>query len=266
MNTNGHIDIEKLTDSLETLESVENLVNYRDLSTNFEDLEEYFKKMNFEHSYCLYYKDYTNRIYDNLEYIKRKINELTDAIRSAKTNYLSIDSNSHKEISGIQEQSAQPSNTSIQDLTSTTSKLTTDLKSAMQTLTEDNISVIPKVETKEEQPQIINTIPIGIAIGATGIAGSAGAVVINELYGDKDSDNELEDYVEDIEIEEQAPSTLVKDNESSLPEQKLEEEIEPYQAIRHDREVDKFYGSEYQDIVLEDDEPETEKFDDDFYE
>ena len=98
MDKEGNIDLERISSSVETISSIENLINLVDLSDNFEDIEKCFRQVNFEHSNCLSYKEPLNLIYEDLEDVKRKINELAEALRRTKANYTNINSFSDKDI------------------------------------------------------------------------------------------------------------------------------------------------------------------------
>lgn len=254
MDNKVYIDIERISDSLETLTSIENIVNYTDLASNFDELDQYFKKINFEHANCLYYKDHLDDIYDNLDTIKRKINELTEYLRKTKISYESTN-----EIT-IKEHKKEIS----------TSSLATSLHKAL----ENEVTKIPPEQTitKQETSQPINTVPIGIAIGATGVAGSVGAVVVNELYGGNYEEYELEDYVDNEELPDlmvEKPKKKTEKKQIKEPENQVEESnftgdyVEPYQAVRREREADKYYGNQLQNLELDDDEEDNS--DDDYF-
>ena len=57
MSKEGHVDLERISNSIETLSSVENIVNLVNLEDNFEDIEKCFRQINFEHANCLSYKE-----------------------------------------------------------------------------------------------------------------------------------------------------------------------------------------------------------------
>lgn len=234
---NAYIDLEKITSCIETLSSIESIVNYNNLAANFDDMDNYFRKINFEHANCLYYRDYLDQIYDNLEFIKRRINELTEYLRKTKINYSETNENTNN------------------DLLKISKELGTNLKKSL----EGDITTIPKVEKPQEEPKPpINTLPIGVAIAATGIAGSIGAVILDEKYREKEIDEEETDEYETIE----EPIKKKPKKEEKTNKQEI---IEPYKAVRREREADKFYGNQFQDFILEDEE-DTKEFDDDFYE
>lgn len=237
MNSSAQIDLDKISDCIETMSFLENAVNYNDLYSNFEEMDIYFRKLNFEHANCLYYKDSLDEIYENIEYVKRKINELADYLRTSKKNYTEINEKTKDDLLYLNKQ------------------LGADLKNSL----DGNITTIPKAKEQPKENPPINTVPIGLAIGATGIAGSIGAVIINEKYGNDDELEEYEEVTEEVEVKPEK-----EDGRASV---QAIEKIEPYKAIRRDREVDQFYGNQFEDIILQDDEDNNEnQFADDFYE
>ena len=74
------IDLDLLNGSIETISGVQNLINSVDLTESFNELENYFRKINFEHSYCINYKKPLEIIYGNLNDIKNKINKLSEVL------------------------------------------------------------------------------------------------------------------------------------------------------------------------------------------
>lgn len=236
-----HIDIEKINGSIETLSSIESLVNYNNLAINFEEMDEYFKKINFEHANCLYYRDYLDKIYESLEFIKRRINELNEYLRNSGESYAKINDSTKKDLSDISK----------------------DLANGVKNSLDGNITTIPKApEPLEETKPPINTLPIGVAIAATGIAGSVGAVIIDEKYREKEIDQEEVD----IDVDEYKEPINEENKEKEIPEIDV---IEPYKAVRREREADKYYGNEFHNFMLEDDNDQeeiTQEFDDDFFE
>ena len=90
-NISGKISIELLDNSIETITGVENLLNSSSIADNFEELESYFKKINFEHSNCLSYKTSLDSIYNDLQEIKRIINNLSDFLRTTKNSYSEVE-------------------------------------------------------------------------------------------------------------------------------------------------------------------------------
>lgn len=268
MNKEGHIDLERISSSIETLTSIENIVNLVDLSDNFEDIEKCFRQVNFEHANCLNYKESLELIYADLEIIKRKINELAEALRKTKLNYTKINSFTDGDIKEFTE--IYKTTPASEDL----SKLVgTDVRVNLSSLTMDlngqnsgNVTTIPTPDTTPQEQEPINTVPIGIAIGATGVAGSIGAVIVDDIYTRRDKKSKkvskddvyIEDYDEDNIVEEKYDYDRIRKS-SGIAQG-------PYRAARLEREADRFYGSELQKLNLEnnDDEEYLDEDDDDY--
>ena len=242
-NYKGQIDLEALNNSEKTIYEIQNLVNNTNLSSNFEELEKYFRKINFEHSYCINYKESLEIIYADLNDIRRDVNRMAEILSIIKSSYSNIDEDEKSTLSKV-ESILKKSTTSINDGS------------------EENITRIEQTTIPDEsiQKKPYSTIPIGLAIGATGIAGSVGAVVVNEKYGPEIAESEVEEY---HDLNDDNPDFEV--NETF---EKKDDEISPYHASRTEREVDRHYGNLPDDIQLEnydDEDDENKEFDfDDF--
>ncbi len=101
----GCIDLERISNSLDTLTSVENCINNTDLTTYFEDIENLITTTNLEHGNCITsYKDSINKLYEKLEITKKEITNLKDALNSILerfSNVEEISSNDIKDLSTI---------------------------------------------------------------------------------------------------------------------------------------------------------------------
>ena len=117
----------------------------------------------------------------------------------------------------------------------------------------------PEEPIDEYTTKTINTVPIGIAIGATGIVGSIGAVVVNEKYGRKNKNKELEEVDDDVFDNDNDDNYYQKDEEN------IEYDASPYMASRQQREVDRYYGNEIR-LEEDDDFKEADKDKGDYYE
>ena len=232
-NYNGKIDLGVLEESLKTIYDIQNLVNNTNLSSSFEELEKYFRNINFEHSYCINYKEPLEIIYSDLNDIRSDINRISEIATVVSNSYSSIDTSNDK-----------------------LSNLIKNAKTSMNDVQDQNITKIdPPVPEQTMEKKPYSTRPIGWAIGATGIAGSVGAVVVNEKYGPEIAESEVEEY---HDLNDDNPDFDV--NETS---EKKEEEISPYHASRTSREADKYYGNS-NEIDLEDyDDSDTQNFDND---
>ena len=78
MDYKVNIDLDRVNDTLNTLDTLENVFHQIDFSLAFDDMNQYFRTINFEHGNCLVYKDLLDSIYDDLDYVKQnvKANEL----------------------------------------------------------------------------------------------------------------------------------------------------------------------------------------------
>lgn len=265
--TSGHFNKEMINGSINTLSSVESLINSVDIADNFYELEEYFKQINFEHDNCVNYKEYLDSIYDNLNSIKKKINELTSALRKTKMEFTNLDEPSSSDIKSLSEVYGNtPASESLRKILSNAK---TDIKSSLQTAVETateelinnsgNVTVIPTPSIEETQiaSKPYSTVPIGLAIGATGIAGSIGAVVVNDKYGSITGDEILEEYQESYDSDDG------EDFGIETPQADKSDYIAPYHAQRMEREADRFYGNQKEILNLEDDEIELDEYNSD---
>ena len=258
------IDLNLLNGSIETISGVQNLINNVDLTDNFIELEEYFRKINFEHSYCINYKKTMELIYNNLDDIKNKINRLSEVLSVIKNSYSDI----------LEEET-------------NSNGISNFFKNAKTSVNESITKIEPQNNQQSIEEKPYSTVPIGLAIGATGIAGSVGAVVVNEKYGSELQDYEpdelseiLPDYESD-ELSEKLPdyeqNKLLEENsdseanelseeesdyESNEYPKQIEEETLPYHASRTIRESDKYYGNSDNELELEDyDDSSIDEFD-----
>ena len=287
MNGTYHLDLEKLNKSVETISGIEDCISSRDLSEGFSNLEHFFRDINFEHGNCLKYKEDLELIFSNIDQIKRKVSNLADALITTTENYgdiESLNSNDIKELTAAY--GSTPASENLGNLMEKTNQFRKDLATDLnpptvgvpqtnneQATTQDpnayvnnnnnnnynnfnnnqNVTTIPQEEPMEEYTtKTINTVPIGIAIGAAGIVGSIGAVVVNEKYGRKNKNKELEEIDDDVVF---ASSDTGNDDMFQTDEENLESYETPYKASREEREADRYYGNE---IILDEDDEDSE--------
>ncbi len=274
MNKEGNIDLERISTSIERLSSIENLVNLVTIADNFEELEDYFRQINFEHSSCLSYKEQMAEIFSDWDQIKRKVNELVDALRRTKANYININHFSDEEIKQFSQ--IYKSTNASEDLSKLVgtsdrfnfrSAIATDLtNSGAETIPSQNgISTVPAPVTNPEPvKEPINTVPIGIAIGATGIAGSVGAVIADDIYRRREKEHK-KDKNEGVYFEEYDEDDIL-DEKYNYDEERKAPAIQqgPYHATRMAREADRFYGNQLDKLNLEDEEEEDDNDYDEF--
>ena len=253
MKKEGHIDLEKISNSIETLSSVENIVNLVDLAENFEDMEKYFRQVNFEHSNCIEYKEPLSIIYSDLDLIKKKINELVEALKRTKYNYTNINSFSDHDIKEFTEiYKSTPASEDLSKLVGTKNTFSLSELSAQLPTQDKDIQKIPLPDTApatEQEP--INTVPIGVAIGATGIAGSIGAVIVDDIYSKRDKYRKVKR--DEVYLDEYIDDTIPDDGDYSANQEKKEIAQGPYRAARLEREADRFYGNQLDKMEINDD-------------
>ncbi|MBR3210425.1 MAG: hypothetical protein IKF71_00610 [Bacilli bacterium] len=255
MNKQGHIDLEKISTSIDTLSSIENIINIVDLSDSFEDIEKCFRQLNFEHSNCLKYKDSLSTIYADLEIVKRKTNELAEALKRTKLNYTKINSFSDKDIKEFTEiYKATPASEDLSKLVGTKNTFNlSDLSTQMANPDNSSITTVPLPETTPVQNKPVDTLPIGVAIGATGIAGSIGAVLVDDVYSKREKYHKVkseEVYLEDFK----EPKEEILTETEEPPQNTKKEGIAqgPYHAVRLDRESDHYYGNQLSNMDVDD--------------
>lgn len=253
MKKEGHIDLEKISTSIETLSSVENIVNVVDLSDSFEDMEKYFRQVNFEHSNCLDYKEPLSIIYSDLDIIKKKINELVEALRRTKYNYTIINSFSDNDIKEFTEiYKSTPASEDLSKLVGTKNTFSLSQLTTKLPLEAGDVETLPLPEnnsTVENEP--INTVPIGVAIGATGIAGSIGAVIVDDVYSKRDKYQKVQR--DDVYFEEYDEDTSSSNDSYNNQHESKEIAQGPYRAARLEREADRYYGNQLDKMELADD-------------
>ena len=88
----GCIDLERISNSLETLSSIESCINNTDLTQYIEDIEKTINDINFEHGNCIInYKDSIDSIYKTLETTKKEITNLKDSLNLTLEKFSNIE-------------------------------------------------------------------------------------------------------------------------------------------------------------------------------
>lgn len=164
---NGNIDLEKITKTLEVLSSMDNTLQYGRLDAYFIELDDFFRQINFEHANCLKYKERLDSINYDLQTLKRKIFELTNSLKSTQMSYIGVDSNSVDRITSDNRRFKINNN-----MTKSLIDITNEIKSTP-----------------------IDPLPIGLAIGITGITGTLGAVVMDNYYANKEEEKKPKDLI-----------------------------------------------------------------------
>lgn len=232
------LDIDKIVKSYETVESIETHVSTHNFHEYFFDMEDLIDEVNLKHDKC--FSGYQERVYEiieSIDKIKNKINLLSDSLRktidkTTKLTDLSIEQTSklnRQATSDVQyrESLSQVNNDSSQEIISIPT---------------------PKIEeTKQEGlfPEGYNTTPIGLGIGAAGITGAIGAVVIDSMMPKSAKkqqpkyeidDDDINDY-RDYEIADEA-------EEKPIVSLKIDPSMTSYQASRNHESMKKFYNDE----------------------
>lgn len=237
MSRTTKIETEKLVDSIDRLSSIETLINRKDLSSSFYDMESLFREINFIHANCLNYKESMNSIYDNISYIKSRLSHLNETLTETVNSVNSIEEvtiDKLVELSNIYQDT--PAGNCLINLARQKSFLNS--LSSLQEAKE--ITKIPAPTQPVEEDSGINTVPIGIAIGATGVLGSIGAVAVNEIYG---SESKRKKSSSDVVLDE-----YNEEEDYSYGPKKITPANTPYHAAREMRESERFYGNELEDF------------------
>ena len=253
MDYKVNIDLDRVNDTLNTLDTLENVFHQIDFSLAFDDMNQYFRTINFEHGNCLVYKDLLDSIYDDLDYIKRKMYELNITTHEVATSYQNLEELTSDKLKRLLQ---------MYDGTSFKNAILSDINSS-------DVTVIPNAQPEQTNNDVIDTVPIGIAIGATGIVGSVGAVVVNEMYGQKEKvpKRPEEDHFEEYRVHKDDDYSYSLKNDTYQTTDYFGGEVKPYSANRKEREANRFYGneetfldreSEKDDIVLADIHPKKE--------
>lgn len=288
MDNKVYIDHSKLTNSINILDSINNTINSVDLTSFYENIEEYMKEINYKHDEVFTNKEELNNIYNNLNIIKRKTNSLYDSLEKTNQYFINLEEVTEETVNNLSD--FYKENDIGKSLTSLKTNNSIDLtKSLNMELYSSNKEKSNQQVEKELSTDSIDTVPIGIAIGATGIIGSVGAVVLNEKY---EKDKAKHQGRKENTVKTYRVHSDNKSKNETLENDYYTKELEspqPYVASRTRRESEKYYGNdltqealnsrmgkvdystELQDIVPEqkeinlDDEEEKEPLDD-FYE
>lgn len=223
----NHINIDYLKKSLNTMNSVNDCMQTESLSNYFIEIDKMIQSINFEHANCISdYKDDLNAIYSKIDAMKNSIFELKNALAATIQNF-----------SSIEEVQLRENDFSIKNI-------------------ETNITQIPPV-TDEQAPQQevtpqetttpINTVPIGLGIGAAGISGAIGAVIVDSMNDNKKE--KIDDY--NPEIEQYEPSDASEEPEMIEP---VFDDKAPYHASRNSSSIDKYYGTNITEYYENEDE------------
>ena len=201
------VSLKELNNSLKTIDNLENYLNTNTFINIILNIEADLKKISFEHGDC--FGNYTaliDSIMTKLNSIKEETTKLSTAIKNTVNNFESV--NFRK----------------------------TDLE-----MSANNVTKIPPVESANtNESEGINTVPIGLGIAATGIAGSVGAVIV-DAHSYKPSPT-LEKYEEEKEyIEEKIDKDDSKNEDDFVAADHKFDDVTPYHAARDKEISSKFY-------------------------
>ena len=166
MDNKVNINYSKINNSIHVVEDINELLKNANIVSYFEEMERYFRELNFEHANCLNYKESFDLIYGDIDEIKRKLEELEVLLVNA--------SNTTKE----EEATPKKKKGFFRSLAA---KINIDELDIKDTIPIQNNNQNP--ETSNDGPfSGVNTVPIGVAIGTAGVIGSVGTIALNEIY------------------------------------------------------------------------------------
>ena len=224
------IDLEKLKQSKELMCSLDSCISTKDFTSYFTDIEKEINNTNFEHGNCITnYKDDIDTILEEITKMKENISKLNNALDKTVLSFQNRRELNNNEINNLSE--TYPNTTATLKLKSIMNN-DSNVSINILDIDNDNVQKIPLPTPTVEDTSTsssINTVPIGIAIGATGIAASAGAVYLTNKNDEKKKIN-LPTYEGNVEIEKK------EENKEDVFE------ITPYKAERNPENFNKFYA------------------------
>lgn len=232
------LDIDKIVKSYETVESIETHVSTHNFHEYFFDMEDLIDEVNLKHDKC--FSGYQERVYEiieSIDKIKNKINLLSDSLRKTIDKTTKLTDLSIEQTSRLNKQA-----TSDVQYRESLNQVNNDSSQEIISIPTPTIE-----ETKQEGlfPEGYNTTPIGLGIGAAGITGAIGAVVIDSMMPKSAKkqqpkyeidDDDINDY-RDYEIADEA-------EEKPIVSLKIDPSMTSYQASRNHESMKKFYNDE----------------------
>ncbi len=230
----NQVNIEALQKSLETISSLDNNINNVNLSKYFTEIETKIRQINFEHANCISnYKDSMNSIYEKIDEIKENIHQLSESLKATIHGFSTTDVNYRIE------------NNSLSNLKTSITQV--------PPVTQDNPEIISS-EPMETQ-ETINTVPIGLGIAATGIAGSIGAIVVDSMNDHKKV--EIEEY---RPTKEEFTTPVVEETQKEMNPIPTFDSNSPYHASRNSEAMNKFYGTNITEYYEKEDSEEKSDY------
>ena len=226
------IDKIRLGESIKTLEELDNCLNNNYLVNNILEIEEIIKTLNINHNNCISnYKDKIDTILYNIQDLKKEINKLNNSVAITLKEFSEADQFKTKDIEDIF--GKFDNSTDVSNLTVNNNlKVAPNIQEFRNNLA---TSVIGAVDPS------INTVPIGLGIGAAGITASIGAVVVDSM--NKPKHESFEEYKEPETHEEMKfdYNNLKRVEEERNKIEENDEQPTPYSASRDKIKNDKFY-------------------------
>ena len=239
------IDKERLSESIKVLDDLENYMSNNYLISNILEIEEIIRNINIDHNNCIEkYKEKINNLLDEIQRLKKSINKLSSSVNVTIKEFSEADQFKTKDIEDIFgkfDNSTDVTNLAVNNNLNVASNVQ-EFKESMAT------NIIGAVESS------INTVPIGLGIGAAGITAAAGAVVVDSMskskneakYEYKPEEDEKYDMEEMNYENDEHKIVNYDDFETEKPEpEKIETQEEitatPYFANRDRVKNDKFY-------------------------
>ena len=263
------IDTNKISNSINLLNSIKNIIYSNDIFDYIQDIEKYINDTNFEHGNCIdNYKEDISSLYAKAEEIKQDLDMLIDSLYFSVENVKNtgtISTNSLKKlVSFYKDTSAGKAlnkyllnstdsigNVAMRKIMSIQDNNVSSINGYSNYQNQENITTIPPVQTEqtkvvEQQPY--STVPIGLGIAATGISAAAGTVYVDSMYeGNNHNSNNSKIKVDNYEDEESYEDNSEEEEETIKAEpypKKVEEYIPPYHASRTPESNNIYYDFE----------------------
>lgn len=226
------IDKARLGESIKTLEELDNSLNNNYLVNNLIEIEEIIKTLNINHNNCISnYKEKIDNILYNIQELKKEMNKLNTSVAVTLREFSEADQFKTKDIEDIF--GKFDNKTDVASLAVNNNlKIAPNIQEFRNNL---STSVIGAVDST------VNTVPIGLGIGAAGITASIGAVVVDSM--NKPKHETFEEYKEPKTHEEMKfdYNNLNRVEEERNKEEEKEAAPTPYFASRDKFKNDKFY-------------------------
>lgn len=225
------LNLQALNSSLKTIENVDNYVNDMSLDNIMLEIKKDLKKINFEHGNCFTgYQGLIDNIMIELNDVKTDISSLSTSLNKTVESFDDFERTDFRKTTAANELKDSVGESNVTTIPPANSQTTT---------------TIPEPEIEEKEP--INTVPIGLGIAATGIAGSVGAVVLDSMH--YSPNKQVEKYDDQPETVEKRQAPLMEDiaekddldEDDFISSDHTFDDVTPYHATRDKKSMDKFY-------------------------